>query len=87
MAHWPYLSDPVRWNVIRHMRVFDQPPAVASFTRLHVPCPAFICTPPAPGRRLSVDGTAIRVQTPRQVFHFDHLICATGYALDLCRSA
>ncbi len=82
MAHWPYLSDPVRWNIIRHMRVFDQPPAVASF-KAACALPGFRMHAASPWQAVAVDGTDIRVETPRQAFRFDHLVCATGYALDL----
>lgn len=32
---------------------------------------------------ISNDDADIRVETPRHVFHLDHMISATGYALDL----
>jgi cation diffusion facilitator CzcD-associated flavoprotein CzcO len=82
MVHWPALSDRVRWNIARHMRLFDQPPGVASFEAATA-LPGFRMHAASPWDEVSVDGSGIRVATPRQVFHFDHVICATGYALDL----
>ncbi|HEY0185410.1 MAG TPA: NAD(P)/FAD-dependent oxidoreductase [Rhodopila sp.] len=82
MAHWPALSDRVRWNIARHMRLFDQPPGVASF-HAAIALPGFQMHAASPWEEVSFDGPGIRVATPRQVFHFDHVICATGYALDL----
>jgi cation diffusion facilitator CzcD-associated flavoprotein CzcO len=82
MAHWPYLTDAVRWNITRHMRVFDQPPAHASFTAA-LALPGFHMHAASPWNTVRLDDGEIRVETPRQVFRFDHLICATGYALDL----
>jgi FAD-dependent urate hydroxylase len=82
MAHWPALSDRVRWNIARHMRIFDQPPGVASFEAA-IALPGLRMHASTPWNEVSIDGPDIRVETPRQVFHFDHVICATGYALDL----
>jgi FAD-dependent urate hydroxylase len=82
MAHWPALSDRVRWNIARHMRLFDQPPGVASFATATA-LPGFRMHAASPWDAVSLDGSGIRVTTPRRVFHFDHVICATGYALDL----
>jgi cation diffusion facilitator CzcD-associated flavoprotein CzcO len=82
MAHWPALSDRVRWNIARHMRLFDQPPGVASFAAATA-LPGFQMHAASPWDEVSMDGAGIRVATPRQVFHFDYVICATGYALDL----
>ena len=82
MAHWPALSDRVRWNIARHMRDFDQPPGVASF-RTATTCANFHMHPASPWNEVSIEGPDIRVITPHQTFHFDHVIAATGYALDL----
>jgi cation diffusion facilitator CzcD-associated flavoprotein CzcO len=82
MAHWPALSDRVRWNIARHMRLFDQPPGVASF-QAATALPGFRMHAASPWDEISADESSIRVATPRQIFHFDHLICATGYALNL----
>jgi thioredoxin reductase len=82
MANWPYLPDPVRWNIARHMRLFDQPPAHGSF---HAACgmAGFAMHAGSPWEDVRLDGEAAAVRTPRQSFRFDHVICATGYALDL----
>jgi cation diffusion facilitator CzcD-associated flavoprotein CzcO len=82
MAHWPTLSDRTRWNIARHMRMFDQPPGVASFQRA-ITLPGFRMHAASPWTDIALDGPAIRVTTPHERFHFDHVICATGYAFDL----
>jgi cation diffusion facilitator CzcD-associated flavoprotein CzcO len=82
MAHWPALSDRTRWNIARHMRLFDQPPAAGSY-RTAMRLPGFALHAASPWDAVALDGGAIRVTTPRRVFHFDHVICATGYKLDL----
>jgi cation diffusion facilitator CzcD-associated flavoprotein CzcO len=82
MAHWPALSDRTRWNIARHMRLFDQPPATGSYNTA-MSLPGFALHAASPWDDVTLDGTAIRVTTPRRVFLFDHVICATGYKLDL----
>jgi glycine/D-amino acid oxidase-like deaminating enzyme len=82
MAHWPALGDRTRWNIARHMRLFDQPPGAASFERA-IALPGFRMHPASPWTDIALDGPAIRVTTPGAAFHFDHVICATGYAFDL----
>ncbi len=82
MANWPYLPDPIRWNITKHMREFDQPPAHASFAAACAQ-PDFHMHAGSAWEDVSLDSGDIRVATPRTVFRFDHVICATGYALDL----
>ena len=82
MAHWPALSDRVRWGIARHMRQFDQPPGVASFEAA-IALPGFQMHAAMPWNEISLDQDIIRVKTPHHAFQFDHVICATGYALDL----
>ncbi len=82
MANWPALSDTVRWNIARHMRAVDQPPALASF-QAAVAHAGFRMHAGSPWQEVALDGADIRVATPHAVFRFDHLIAATGYALDL----
>jgi cation diffusion facilitator CzcD-associated flavoprotein CzcO len=82
MAHWPSLSDSVRWNIARHMRDFDQPPGVHSY-HAAVALPGFRMHASSPWDAVGLDGDDIVVSTPRRVFRFDHVICATGYVLDL----
>jgi cation diffusion facilitator CzcD-associated flavoprotein CzcO len=86
MANWPYLDDAIRWNIARHMRQFDQPPAPASFAAACA-LPGFHMHASCPWNEVTLDGGSIRVGTPRGDFHFDHLICATGYAMDLSARA
>ena len=82
MAHWPALADRVRWNIARHMRAADQPPGAASF-KAATALPGFRMHKASPWNEVSLDGTDIRVTTPHRAFRFDHVICATGYALNL----
>jgi cation diffusion facilitator CzcD-associated flavoprotein CzcO len=82
MANWPALSDRVRWNIARHMRLFDQPPGVASF-HTAITFPQFRMHADSPWDDVALDGTDIRVGTPRRAFHFDHVICGTGYGFEL----
>ena len=82
MAHWPALGDRVRWNIARHMRLFDQPPGVASF-QTAITLPGFRMHAASPWNDVRLDGAEIRVTTPRAEFRFDHVIAATGYGLDL----
>ncbi len=82
MAHWPALNDRTRWNIARHMRIFDQPPGVASFETA-VTLPGFHMHAGSPWNQVALEDSGIRVTTPSQILHFDHLICATGYAFEL----
>ena len=82
MAHWPYLDDAIRWNITKHMREFDQPPAHASY-QMALSLPGFDMHAGSPWTEVALDGSDIRVATPRRSFRFDHVVCATGYALDL----
>ena len=82
MQHWPALSDPIRWNIARHFRAVDQPPGVASYEAA-LPLPDFHMHAGSPWDEVSFDGSTIRVTTPHRVFEFDHVVCATGYQLDL----
>jgi cation diffusion facilitator CzcD-associated flavoprotein CzcO len=83
MANWPYLDDSVRWNIARQMRLVDQPPAHGSFFAALARRPGFAMHAASPWQVVALDGEAIRVETPGRVFMFDHLICATGFRLDL----
>ena len=67
------------------MRAVDQPPGVASF-QAAVMLPGFRLHPASPWLEVARDGDAIRVTTPRNSFAFDHIVCATGYQLDLASS-
>lgn len=82
MANWPYLSDSVRWNIARRMREVDQPPAHGSF-HAAIALPDFRMHESSPWESVELVDGSIQVRTPRQVFVFDHVICATGYQLDL----
>ena len=86
MAHWAALTDRVRWNIARHMRLFDQPPGVASF-QAAVTLPGFRMHAGSPWQAVSLDGAEIVVATSRHRFRFDHVICATGYGFDLAARA
>ncbi len=82
MSHHPLLDDTVRWRIARHFRLHDQPPAWASFERAVV-MPGFRLHAGSPWLDIGMDGDTVRVATPGQVFHFDHVIPATGQAIDL----
>ncbi len=82
MAHWTSLSDRVRWNIARHMRDFDQPPGVHSY-HAAVALPGFHMHAASPWETVALGSGDIVVSTPRRLFRFDHLVCATGYVLDL----
>lgn len=82
MTHHPLLDDGVRWRIARHFRRFDQPPAWASFERAII-MPGFRLHAGAPWTDIRMDGGDIRVETPRAVFRFDHVIPATGQVIDL----
>jgi cation diffusion facilitator CzcD-associated flavoprotein CzcO len=82
MGNWPALSDKVRWGIARHMRLFDQPPGSASF-HAAIALPGFRMHASSPWQSVALDDSVIAVSTPRQRFRFDHVICGTGYALDL----
>jgi FAD-dependent urate hydroxylase len=64
------------------MRIFDQPPGIGSFETA-ITLPGFRMHAASPWTAVSLDGPDIRVTTRRRDFHFDHVICATGYAFDL----
>ncbi len=86
MTHYPELSDAARWRIAHHFRTNDQPPPKRSFDRA-MALPGFRLHPASPWESvaLSGDGTSgeIIVTTPRDTFHFDHLILATGARTDL----
>lgn len=82
MTHHPLLADELRWRIARHFRRMDQPPAWRSF-EIAMAMPNFRLHPGSPWTEIGLDGDAIRVTTPKGVLHVDHLIAATGQAIDL----
>ena len=82
MTHYPALSDTLRWQIARHFRAVDQPPAWRSF-ELAVASPRFHLHAASPWLSVGMDSDAIRVETPHRVFRFDHVIAATGQQVDL----
>ena len=82
MSHHPLLEDTVRWRIARHFRLHDQPPAWASFERAVV-LPGFRMHAASPWLEVGMEGDKVRVVTPNTVFHFDHVIAATGQVTDL----
>lgn len=82
MTHYPALSDRVRWQIARHFRAIDQPPAWRSFEAA-LAHPGFQMHAGSPWLDVGMEGEAIRVETPRATFRFDHLIAATGQEIDL----
>jgi cation diffusion facilitator CzcD-associated flavoprotein CzcO len=45
--------------------------------------PDFHLHPASPWTQVRFDGAVIHVTTPHRTFEFDHVVCATGYQLDL----
>ena len=82
MTHYPRLSDRTRWQVARHFREADQPPPRGSF-ELALALPGFALHPACAWERVRWTGTEIALTTPRGELRADHVICATGQALDL----
>lgn len=82
LTHFARLPDEVRWQVASHFRRVDQPPPRASFQQA---CrwPNFTSHAACSWNHVGWTGDAIEVDTPQGQFQFDHVICATGHALDL----
>ncbi|CZT37210.1 NAD(P)-binding domain-containing protein [Rhizobium sp. 9140] len=82
MTHYPDLSDTTRWQIARFFRKNDQPPPVRSFETA-MALPGFRLRPATPWLDVRETEEAIRVTTPYGVLIFDHLLLATGMAVDL----
>ena len=82
MTHYPDLDPAIRWQIARHIRLVDQPPPRRTLDRA-LANPRFRLHPASPWRSVELAGDAIVVETPRGSFACDHLLCATGAAVDL----
>ncbi|WP_375463913.1 FAD/NAD(P)-binding protein [uncultured Methylobacterium sp.] len=82
MTHYPSLPDSLRWQIARHFRAVDQPPARHSFERATA-MPGFRLHAAAPWLAVGMEGDVIRVEIPDATLRFDHVIAATGQAVDL----
>lgn len=82
MTHYPALDPATRWRIARHIRVVDQPPPRRTLDRA-LAHPRFHLHPATPWRSVALAGGAVAVDTPRGTIECDHLLCATGAAVDL----
>ncbi len=82
MTHFPALSDDIRWRVARFFRASDQPPPLRAFTTA-LAMPGFRLHAATPWTAVRLEADAVSVTTPKGDFVFDHLILATGAAVDL----
>ena len=82
LKHFPELDDRTRWNVVRHFKLFDQPPGRHSF-EFACAAPNFRLHAGAPWNEIAWTGAAIRVAMPGRTCEFDFVICATGAVFDL----
>jgi cation diffusion facilitator CzcD-associated flavoprotein CzcO len=82
LTHYARVPDAIRWQVASHFRRVDQPPPHGSFQQA---CrwPNFKAHAACPWDKVRWTGHDIEVHTPQGHFQFDHVICATGHALDL----
>jgi FAD-dependent urate hydroxylase len=81
LKHFFDLDDLTRWSTNHFFEVYDQPPTQNGWDRAHS-YPQFAAHAGSPWLELHDDGTAVHVRTPHGQFTFDHVICATGAAVD-----
>ncbi|WP_165361304.1 NAD(P)-binding domain-containing protein [Lichenibacterium ramalinae] len=82
MTHYAALDPAIRWRIARHIRLVDQPPPRRTLDRA-LANSRFHLHPATPWRSIGTAGDAILVDTPRGTLACDHLLCATGAAVDL----
>ncbi len=84
LDHLGDLDDLTRWRVARHFDLTDQPPARDGYCRAHA-FPTFRMHPGSPWQSTAFDAATgeVVVETPRQTFRVDAVICATGGRVDL----
>ena len=82
MTHYPWLDPATRWRIARHFRAVDQPPPRRAFEAA-IAHPRFHLNPASPWRSVRMEADGLAVETPRGTLFFDHLLCATGVAVDL----
>jgi cation diffusion facilitator CzcD-associated flavoprotein CzcO len=81
MAHFPDLDDATRWAVARHMRRVDQPPPQRALNAA-LAMPGFHLHPGRPWLAVKCIEDCIEIATPKGPLRCDHLLCATGVAID-----
>lgn len=81
LKHFFELDDLTRWSTNHFFEVHDQPPTQNGWDRAHS-FPQFNAHAGSPWLELHDDGKAVHVRTPLARFCFDHVICATGAAVD-----
>ena len=81
LKHFFELDDLTRWSTNRFFEVHDQPPTQNGWDRAHG-FPQFRVHAASPWLELHDDGRQVQVRTPHASFSFDHVICATGAAVD-----
>ena len=82
MTHYASLDPAVRWRIAQYFRQVDQPPPRRAFERALAE-PGFHMHPASPWLAVRMAGDAIAVDLPRGTLTCDHLLCATGAAVDL----
>jgi cation diffusion facilitator CzcD-associated flavoprotein CzcO len=82
MTSYPDLADRTRWQIARHFRHNDQPPAQRSFETA-LAMPGFTLRPDSAWLSLRETPSGIRIATPQGDLEFDHLLLATGLHVDL----
>ncbi len=81
LKHFHDLDDATRWRTNLFFERADQPPTQDGWDRAHA-FPNFRVHAASPWLRVEDDGRGVTVTTPSRQFRFDHLICATGVAVD-----
>jgi FAD-dependent urate hydroxylase len=81
LKHFFELDDLTRWSTNRFFEVHDQPPTQDSWDGAHG-FAQFRAHAGSPWLQVHDDGQAVQVRTPHTAFTFDHVICATGVAVD-----
>lgn len=84
MTHYPDLSDLTRWQIAHYFRRNDQPPPVRSF-QTALAMPGFTLRPATPWLSVAERPDGIWVETPNGALEFDHLLLATGLAVNLSK--
>ena len=82
MSNYQLLGELTRWRIARHFQEVDQPPASSGYDAAHS-LPGFAMHAGASLESVTLENDVIRVETPRGVFRFDHLIAATGAVIDM----
>lgn len=81
LKHFFELDDLTRWSTNRFFEVHDQPPTQNGWDRAHS-FAQFRVHAASPWLHVQDDGHTVEVRTPHNQFRFDHVICATGAAVD-----